>query len=82
MVPTLASYVFLNLNPVLKNNKPKIDALEIEVSAWKPRSLEEDMHTMYLFYVHMSFKMLSPHFQNSPGGKDSSSSRKYRCFLF
>lgn len=54
MVPTLASYVFLNLNPVLKNNKPKIDTLEIEVSAWKPRSLEEDMPTLHLFYVHMS----------------------------
>ena len=75
IVPTLASYVFLNLNPVLKNNKPKIDTLEIEVNAWKPRSLEEDMHTMHLFYVtcllkcyhHISRTLLEAKIARVPG---------------
>ena len=69
MVPTLASYIFLNLNPVLKNNKPKIDTLEIEVNAWKPRSLEKDMHAMHLFYVTCLLKCYHHIFRTLLGAK-------------
>lgn len=84
IVPTLASYVFLNLNPVFfkKTHNPKIDKFDIEVNAFKPRGLADNVHSRHLLYAHMPLKVLSPYFQNSPREEDSSSSKKYRCFLF